>query len=89
MRHHTMNGFLNLRCYFLFDIFFQSSKHEWLQNQMQPFKLMLVKLTLVHRMLFNVFRKPFLKLLVIIEKLRHDEMKQCPEFCHRILDWSS
>ena len=37
MRHDTMNGLLNLRCNFLLNIFFQSPKHKWLENQMKPF----------------------------------------------------
>lgn len=47
---------------------------------------MLVELALIHRRGFYVFAEPFLELLVVVEKLRHDEVKQGPQFCHRVLD---
>ena len=50
---------------------------------------MLVQLSLIHRVLFDVFREPFLKLLVVVEQLRHDEMEQSPQLSHRVLDWGS
>ena len=35
--HDTMNGFLNLWCDFLLNIFLESPEHKWLQNQMKSF----------------------------------------------------
>jgi hypothetical protein len=40
-------------------------------------------------MLLDVFGKPFLKLLVVVEKFWHNEMEKSPEFSHRILDRGS
>ena len=50
---------------------------------------MLVELTLVHRMLLDIFGKPFLELLMVVKKLRHNEMKQSPKLGHIILNRGS
>ena len=71
----------------MLNVLLEASKHEWLQDHMQALQLMLVKLSLVHAVLLDVLGEPLLKLLVIIEELRHDEVKQCPQLSHRVLNW--
>ena len=53
---------------------------------MQTLELVLVQLTLVHGVCFNVLRKPFLELFMRIKQFWHDEMQQRPELSHRVLD---
>lgn len=51
---------------------------------------MLIDFSLIgERVGLDVFREPLLKLLVAIEKLRHDEMQESPELRHWILNWST
>ena len=41
---------------------------------------MLVQLAaLVFSGIFNVFREPFIELIVRVEEARHDEMQECPK----------
>ena len=54
---------------------------------MQSLELVLVELTLVHARRLDVLREPLLELLVIVEQLWHDKVKQGPELGHRVLDW--
>ena len=89
MSHHALDYLFGLRGNFLFHIFFQSPEHERLEDQMKPLELMLVELTLIHRMLLDIFGEPLLKLLVVIKKLGHDEVEQGPKLCHRVLDWGT
>lgn len=56
---------------------------------MKSLELMLVELTLIHGMLLNIFGEPFLELLMVIEELRHDKMKESPKFSHGVLDWGT
>lgn len=89
IRHIAENFLFSFRCDFLLDISLQPSEHKRLQNCMQSFQLMLVEGTLVHRASLNVFREPFLELLMVIEELRHDEMEEGPQLSHGVLDGRS
>ena len=48
---------------------------------------MLVQFSLIHGVLLNILGEPLLELLVVVEKLWHDEMKERPELSHGVLDW--
>jgi hypothetical protein len=89
MRHYTLDHLFSLRGDLLLNVFLKPSEHEWLENQMQSFQLVLIKLTLVHGMLLDIFGEPFLELFVVVEELGHNEMKQSPKLSHRILDRGS
>jgi len=89
MGHDTCDNLFSFRCDFLFNIFLEPPQHERLEDKMKSLELMLVQLTLVHRVLLNILRKPFLELLMVIKKFRHDEMEQSPKLGHRVLNWSS
>ncbi len=74
---------------FLFHVFFNSPEHERLQDIVKSVQLLLVQLGLINRVRLNIFGKPLLKLLVRVKQLRHDEVHQSPEFCHRVLNGSA
>ena len=75
MCHGACDNLFSFRSNFLFNIFLEPPQHERLKDKMKSLELMLVKLTLVHRVLLDILRKPFLELLMIIKKLRHNEME--------------
>lgn len=56
---------------------------------MEFLNLMLVQCFLILAMSLDVFGEPFLELLVGVKNFWHDEVKECPEFSHGILDWCS
>ena len=84
--HDALDDGFFLWSYLLLDIDLEPSQHEWLKDQMKSLELMLVQLSLIHGVLFNIFGKPFLELLMIIKQLWHDEMKKCPKLSHRVLN---
>ena len=55
MCHLALNDLFSLGSDLLLHILFESPEHEWLQNQMKPLQLMLVELTLIHRVLLDIF----------------------------------
>ena len=76
-----------LRAYFLLNISLKTAQHKGLEHGMQSLELVLVELALVHARRLDVLREPLLELLVIVEQLWHDKVKQGPELGHRVLDW--
>jgi hypothetical protein len=56
---------------------------------MKSIELILLNVSRVARISFNIFGKPLFKLIVVIEELRHDKVKQSPKLCHGVLDRSS
>lgn len=56
-----------------------SSQHEGLENHVQAAQLMLVEFaTLVFSSILDVFRKPFVELVVRVEQTGHDEVQKRP-----------
>ena len=74
MSHDAVNHLFSLRGYLLLHVFLKTPQHERLEDQMQTLELVLIELTLIHRVLLDIFREPFLKLLMVVKKLWHDEM---------------
>ena len=45
--------------------------------------------SLVFSSIFNVFREPFVKLIVRVEETRHDEVQEGPELYHHAIVFSA
>lgn len=80
--HVTEDFNFLLGCNLLLNVALHASEHEWLQNRVESLELVLVELTLVHGGCLDIFRKPLLELLVIVEQLGHDKVKKGPELGH-------
>lgn len=57
------------------------TQHEGLEDHVQTSQLVFVHGSLVVRVVLDVLRKPLAKLVVRIEELGHDEMKERPKLC--------
>lgn len=54
-----------------------AAQHEWLQDHVQPPKLMFTQLTAfaIRRCILDVFGKPLVEFIVRVKQTRHDEMQ--------------
>ena len=64
------------------DVTLDTTKHKRLENHVESTQLMLVETSAAQTSsTFDVFGEPFGKLVVRVEKTRHDKVKEGPEFC--------
>ena len=80
MQNEDLKPAINERPYllaqFILDVPLHPAKHEWFQNHMQTAKLVLVQLaTFIFCSIFDILGKPFIELVMRIEKARHNEVK--------------
>ena len=60
----------------MFHIFLDSSQHEWFEYFVQPLNMLLTELPtdFVLGVSFDILREPFLKVVMVVKKVRHDEV---------------